>query len=54
VSYYRVCPHCGAHLDPREVCDCGPSKSQSSGDLKKELPASSAKADGGKGTQRSN
>lgn len=20
--YYNVCPHCGAHLDPGEVCDC--------------------------------
>ena len=19
---YRECPHCGAHLDPGEVCDC--------------------------------
>lgn len=23
VSYYRECPHCGAHLDPGERCfDC--------------------------------
>lgn len=22
MSYYKVCPHCGAHLDPGEVCDC--------------------------------
>ncbi len=22
MSYYRVCPHCGAHLDVGEVCDC--------------------------------
>lgn len=22
MSYYHVCPHCGAHLDPGEVCDC--------------------------------
>ena len=22
MSYYRICPHCGAHLDPGEVCDC--------------------------------
>lgn len=22
MSYYRVCPHCGAHLDPGESCDC--------------------------------
>ncbi len=22
MSYYRVCPRCGAHLDPGEVCDC--------------------------------
>nr|DAJ23028.1 MAG TPA: alpha-aminoadipate carrier protein [Caudoviricetes sp.] len=20
--YYRVCPYCGAHLDPGETCDC--------------------------------
>lgn len=22
MTYYRVCPCCGAHLDPGEVCDC--------------------------------
>lgn len=22
MSYYRVCPACGCHLDPGEVCDC--------------------------------
>lgn len=21
-TYYRVCPYCGAHLDPGEPCDC--------------------------------
>lgn len=25
MSYYKTCPHCGAHLDPGEVCDCIPS-----------------------------
>lgn len=20
--YYKICPHCGAHLDPGEKCDC--------------------------------
>ena len=22
MSYYNICPHCEAHLDPSEVCDC--------------------------------
>ncbi len=22
MSYYRICPTCGAHLDPDEVCEC--------------------------------
>ena len=22
MSYYRLCPECGAALDPGEVCDC--------------------------------
>ena len=22
MSYYRICPHCGAALDPGEPCDC--------------------------------
>ena len=22
MSYYRVCPICGAALDPGELCDC--------------------------------
>lgn len=25
MSYYRTCPHCGAHLDPGERCDCRPA-----------------------------
>ena len=22
MSFYKICPHCGAHLDPGESCDC--------------------------------
>lgn len=22
MAYYDTCPLCGAHLDPREKCDC--------------------------------
>ena len=22
MAFYRVCPHCGANLDPGESCDC--------------------------------
>lgn len=22
MSYFKACPHCGAHLDSGEVCDC--------------------------------
>ena len=22
MPYFRTCPHCGAHLDPSERCDC--------------------------------
>ena len=34
MSYYKVCPLCGAHLDPGECCDCAaPSNQQTSGDL---------------------
>lgn len=22
MSYWHVCPHCGAYLDPGEKCDC--------------------------------
>ena len=22
MSYFKTCPHCGANLDPGEVCDC--------------------------------
>lgn len=24
MSYYRICPKCGAALDPGEKCDCEP------------------------------
>lgn len=33
MSYFKVCPHCGAALDPGEVCDCRD---------KEEAPASAA------------
>lgn len=23
MDYYRICPDCGAALDPGEKCDCG-------------------------------
>ena len=23
MSYYKICPHCGTHLDPGERCDQG-------------------------------
>ena len=36
--YYRVCPRCGCHLDPGEVCDCN----------EKEAAASAANTDNGK------
>ena len=26
MSYYKTCPHCGAHLDPGETCDCRDNK----------------------------
>lgn len=26
MSYYKICPHCGAALDPGENCDCFRSK----------------------------
>lgn len=26
MTYYRTCPHCGAHLDPGERCDCQDKK----------------------------
>ncbi len=22
MSYFDICPRCGAHLDPGETCDC--------------------------------
>lgn len=29
MSYYRVCPDCGSHLDPGERCDCKTSEKPS-------------------------
>jgi len=40
MSYYRVCPFCGAHLDPGETCDCCQGKEKTA--------ASAANTDGGK------
>lgn len=39
MSYYRICPHCGAHLDPGEVCDCQDEE---------KTPAGAANTDEGK------
>ena len=39
MSYFKACPHCGAHLDPGEVCDCRDNE---------EAPASAANAGEGK------
>lgn len=38
MNYYRTCPHCGAHLDPGEGCDCR---------AKEEAPAGAANTDEG-------
>lgn len=29
MSYYRICPYCGAALDPGEKCDCGQKTARS-------------------------
>jgi hypothetical protein len=29
---YKVCDHCGAHLDNGETCDCQKSADESNGD----------------------
>ena len=31
MSYYSTCPHCGAHLDPGEICDCQDKKEAAAG-----------------------
>lgn len=28
MSYYKICPSCGAHLDANEACDCIGAKYQ--------------------------
>ena len=35
--YYRICPHCGAHLDPGERCDCQDKKREAA-PLQRERP----------------
>lgn len=42
MSYYKICPYCGCHLDPGEVCDCDKDCD------KKEAAASAANTDNGK------
>ena len=39
MSYFKACPHCGAHLDPGEVCDCRDEE---------KTPAGAANTDEGK------
>ena len=33
MAYYKVCHHCGAHLDSNEVCDCRKSRMREAYDL---------------------
>lgn len=33
MAYYKVCPYCGANLDPGEICDCRESLMQRAYDL---------------------
>lgn len=35
--YYRTCPHCQAHLDPGERCDCQDAKKEAA-PLQRERP----------------
>ena len=35
MSFFKVCPYCGSHLDPNELCDCR---------AKEEAPASASNA----------
>lgn len=37
MSYYRICPDCGAALDPGEPCDCRPEPWMNRGDTMKEF-----------------
>lgn len=34
MSYYNICPDCGAHLDPCEKCDCQKDKLNFKEDIK--------------------
>lgn len=59
MSYYKICTHCGAHLDPGEVCDCIPPKDRAAVDAKiaelrnkAKAPASAANAGEGKAVTR--
>lgn len=30
-EYFNTCPHCGAHLDPGEPCDCRETEKEDGG-----------------------
>lgn len=52
MSYFRICPHCGANLDPGERCDCTPlAKSQTSGNLDKKTARGADNTTDGKAEQ---
>ena len=38
---YRICPYCGAHLDPDEICDCIAEKNEEKENSTHETLASS-------------
>lgn len=56
MSYYRVCPRCGAHLDPGELCDCRQrprAKSQTVVNLGKKTALDATNIQDGKKTPQS-
>ena len=38
MSYYRICPHCQAHLDPGEACDCWHMNREGTVNAQRETP----------------
>ena len=42
MAVYKVCPYCGAHLDPGERCDCKEQQGERQSAAEKEQEARTA------------
>lgn len=47
MTYYHTCPHCGANLDPGEVCNCAREDDRREGNRQEKIESSKGEKSNG-------